>query len=53
VVTRLFLLFAIEATNAIWLEGPRIYNEFLGTRIDGYGSGGRKWQEFDVDYWKG
>jgi hypothetical protein len=53
VVTRLFLLFAVETTDAIWLEGPRIYNEFLGTRIDGYDSGGRKWEKFDVDYWKG
>jgi hypothetical protein len=53
VVARLFLLLAAEATDAIWLERPRIYNEFLGTRIDGHGSGGRKWEKFNVDYWKG
>ena len=52
-VARLFFLFAIETTDAIWLERSRIYNEFLGTRIDGYGPGGRKWEEFNVDYWKG
>lgn len=51
-VARLFLFVTIEATNAIRLEGPRIYNEFLGTRIDGYGSGGRKWKELDIDYRK-
>lgn len=52
-VTRLFLLFATEATDAIWLERPCLHNEFLGTRIDGHGSGGWKWKEFDVDDWKG
>jgi hypothetical protein len=25
----------------------------LGARIDGYDSGGWKWEELDVDYWKG
>lgn len=52
-VTRLILLVTTEATDAIRLEGPRFYNEFLGARIDGYGSGGWKWEEFNVDYWKG
>lgn len=52
-VARLILLVTTEATDAFRLEGPRIYNEFLGARIDGYGSGGWKWEEFNVDYWKG
>lgn len=52
-VTRLFLLLATQATDAIWLKGSRIYNELLGTRVDGYGSGGRKWENFNVDHRKG
>jgi len=52
-VTRLFLLFTIETTDAIWLEGPRINNELLGTRVNGYGPGGRKWKNFNVNHWKG
>ena len=52
-VARLILFVTIEATDAIRLEGPRIHNKFLGTRINGYGPGGRKWEEFNVDYWKG